>query len=134
MDKNTESTGFEVNENKSFNQEEVNQIIGGRLAGMKKQAQKQVEEEYAQKLKELEAREKRLNALEKLRASSLPDDLTDILVNSSDLDKSIETLKKYISNENAQGKKQETGFQVIGAAQGGRQRGDSIAHAMGIRR
>lgn len=70
----TESTGTE-GPDKTFTQEEVNRIVQDRLAKEKNKG----ETELQRRAQELDMRERRMNATQKLREKGLPDYLVDAL-------------------------------------------------------
>lgn len=74
---NTSNKGMEnsTSEEKSFTQEEVNRIVQDRLAKEKGKGN----EELKRRTAELDKRERRMNAIDKLRENGLPDYLVDAL-------------------------------------------------------
>ncbi len=74
---NTSNEGMEnsTSEEKSFTQEEVNRIVQDRLAKEKGKGN----EELKRRTAELDKRERRMNAIDKLRENGLPDYLVDAL-------------------------------------------------------
>lgn len=81
---------------------------------------------------ELQAREMRLLAREKLADNNMPSELASVLtcVNEKDLNEKIEILKKFISTD----KKAEliTGFKIGAPGQETRPKVDPIREAMGL--
>lgn len=74
---NTSNEGMEnsTSGEKSFTQEEVNRIVQDRLAKEKSKGN----EELKKRTAELDKRERRMNAIDKLRENGLPDYLVDAL-------------------------------------------------------
>ena len=68
------------NNEKMFTQEDVNRIVQERLAKEKGKGTDELDKRAA----ELDARERKLNAISKLRENGLPDYLADALNNSSE--------------------------------------------------
>ena len=122
---------FEVKEDRVFTKDEVNSIIKSRLHGMRKSASKKAEAEYMAKLAELEEKEKLLNAKVLAKENNLPEELAEVLANSTNVDLTLELLKNHVKVEK---NNNSTGFQVIGAGRpdGKRGRYDPIREAMGI--
>ena len=91
MEKEDEIT-VEDKQGKTFTQEQVNAIVGKRLAEQKAAA----ESDLVKREKELEEREIKLKALEILSKKQLPSELADILKYSDDdsLNKAIEVVEK----------------------------------------
>ena len=77
---------------KTFTQDEVNRIVQERLAREKGKGTSN--EELEKRAAELDRRERKLNAVTKLREKGLPDDLVDVLNFDTDdsLDKAIEKI------------------------------------------
>lgn len=134
---NNEVEDFNVKEDRTFTQKEVNSIIQSRLEGMRKSASKHAEANYNAKMAELDARERKLNALETLRAKGLSDDFADMVANSKDIEATLEVLTKHFSNNKVAETKVENvekshGFQRIGAGEGNPFKHDPIKRAMGL--
>ena len=130
---NNEVEDFNVKEDRTFTQKEVNSIIQSRLESLKRSAFKQAEAKMA----ELDARERKLNALETLRAKGLSDDFADMVANSKDVDATLKVLTKHFSNNKVAETKVENvesshGFQRIGAGEGNPFKHDPIKRAMGL--
>ena len=98
MDNNIQNTSLEGKqtgiEGKTFTQEDVNRIVQERLA--KERSKGNSNEDLDKRAAELDMRERKLNAVTKLREKGLPDYLADVLnMNTDDdLDKGIETILK----------------------------------------
>ena len=88
---NTSNEGTST-EQKTFTQEEVNRIVQDRLAKEKSKGNEDLE----RRTRELDARERRMNAIDELRKNDLPDYLVDALnMNTNeDFQKSMEAIKK----------------------------------------
>jgi len=85
---------------RTFTQEDVNRIIQERLAKEKGKGSEELEKRAA----ELDKRERRMNAVQKLRDNKLPDYLVDALNMDSDdaFENSMEIIKK-MKGESAEG-------------------------------
>lgn len=98
MDNNIQNTSLEGKqtgtEGKTFTQEDVNRIVQERLA--KERSKGNSNEDLDKRAAELDVRERKLNAVTKLREKGLPDYLADVLnMNTDDdLDKGIEAILK----------------------------------------
>lgn len=98
MDNNIQNTSLEGKqtgtEGKTFTQEDVNRIVQERLA--KERSKGNSNEDLDKRAAELDMRERKLNAVTKLREKGLPDYLADVLnMNTDDdLDKGIEAILK----------------------------------------
>ena len=86
---NNEGTGTDQ---RTFTQEDVNRIVQERLAKEKSKGNEDLE----RRIKELDARERRMNAIDELRKNELPDYLVDALNMNTDEDfrKSMEAIKR----------------------------------------
>lgn len=93
-----EGTGTEGAQGKTFTQEEVNRIVQDRLAKEKGKGNEDLNKRAA----ELDLRERKLNAVTKLREKGLPDYLADVInMNTDDdLDKGIEAILKMKGETN----------------------------------
>lgn len=121
------------NEGKTFTQDDVNRIVQERLAAEKSKGNKDIEARSA----ELDARERKLNAIQKFRENDIPDYMVDAVNLSSDeaFEKSLELITKM----KEEGAKENEPLPVgtinpigcIGSMGGSR---DSIANAFGIKR
>jgi hypothetical protein len=101
-DKNTENNNSETEE-KTFTQEDVNRIIGERLAKEKAKG----EQEFSKKEQQLQQRELRLNAKEMLSEKGLSTQLVDALncTSNETLEKSVLILEEVFNkNKEAQSK------------------------------
>ncbi len=85
-----------MEQERTFTQAEVNQMIQSRLAEEKRKYQQQTEAAFAEREKAITARERKISAREKLSAAGLSADLADVLDNSTDeaLDNGIATLQR----------------------------------------
>lgn len=109
---NTSSEGTQTGiDGKTFTQEDVNRIVQERLA--KERSKGSNNEELDKRAAELDRRERKLNAVTKLREKGLPDYLADALNMNTDedFDKSIEAIIKMKGETD---KAQEQGGRVIG--------------------
>lgn len=116
-------------EDRTFTQEEVNTIVQDRLAREKAKYDQQLIDMQA----DVQRREKKMQALEKLKAEDLPTELVELVRTDDDeaFNKSIELLKNtYRSQQNG------TGGQVTQPYRpaGGHVARDPIREAMGLRR
>lgn len=86
---------------KSFTQDEVNNIIQTRLDKLKKQAASEQEMKYAQKVKELEARESMLLLKESLAVRKMPAELAEVITctDEKDMNSKLDVLQKLIEGE-----------------------------------
>lgn len=94
---NTSTEGTQTSaEGKTFTQDEVNRIVQERLAKEKSKVTSNGEEELNKRAAELDLRERKLTAREKLRENGLPDYLVDALNMNTDDDfqKSMEAILK----------------------------------------
>lgn len=87
---------------KTFTQDDVNRIVQERLAKEKQKGQEGIDE----KVKELEAKELRLDSVALLRENGLPDELSDIISasNIKEFGEKVEKLKNIMNNLNPDGK------------------------------
>lgn len=87
---------------RTFTQEDVNRIVQERLAKEKQKGQ----EGIVEKVKELEAKELRLDSVALLRENGLPDELSDIISasNIKEFGEKVEKLKNIMNNLNPDGK------------------------------
>lgn len=93
--KNTSTEGTQTStEGKTFTQEDVNRIVKERLA--KEKSKGNGDDELNKRAAELDLRERKLTAREKLRENGLPDYLVDALNMNTDEDfqKSMEAILK----------------------------------------
>lgn len=88
-DTSIEGTGTE---GRTFTQEDVNRIVSKRVAELKEKGN----DEVIKRMTELDARERRMNAIDELRKNNLPDYLVDALNMNTDEDfkNSLEAIKK----------------------------------------
>lgn len=113
---------------KTFTQEDVNRIVGERLARDRARA----ESELVQREQSLQQRELLLSAKEALHAKGYSPELLEALNYSSSkaLEKSLAIIEKQFGNKN---EKPQTGFQVTGGASGhGSMNIDPTRRAMGL--
>lgn len=101
--KNTSTEGTQTStEGKSFTQEDVNRIVQERLAKEKSKGTGNGDDELNKRAAELDLRERKLTAREKLRENGLPDYLVDALNMNTDEDfqKSMEAILKMKGETN----------------------------------
>lgn len=118
---------------KTFTQDEVNEIVKNRLARAMKQKADAESNPLAEKEKELAARELRLNAREMVASAGLPGELANVLncKDETELKEHVELLKKYYSTNTE--KKNPKGFQFGAPNDSTGEKGtDSIRKAMGL--
>ena len=99
---NTSADGTQIStEGKKFTQEEVNQIVSNRLKEEREKMKKEQDASFAEREKEITAREMRMNALEKLQKSGLPSSLVEAINCSDDetMTKSIDILMQTYKTE-----------------------------------
>ena len=115
---NTTGTAPEEQQGKTFTQEQVNAIVGKRLAEQKAA----LENEFVKKEQELNKREMSIRAKELLAEKGLPKDLSDILRYDSEeeLVKAIETIEHTRGFKDNKGSEQgqtgglPDGYKVLG--------------------
>lgn len=127
-EKNTANGG--ENTGRTFTQEEVNQIISGRLKEEREKMKKEQDASFAEREQKIAAREMRMNALDKLHEKGLPTSLVDAINCSSDetMNKSIDILMQ--TYETKQGENHSTIYHPVSGA--GKR--DPIREAMGLSR
>lgn len=88
----TQTSTEGTQQGKTFTQEDVNRIVQERLAKEKGKGN----DEVAKRMAELDKRERKMNAVQKLRDSGLPDYLVDALNMDTDeaFEQSLEAIKK----------------------------------------
>lgn len=123
---------------KTFTQEDVNRIVQERLAKQKSRGAGNGEDELSKRAAELDLRERKLTAREKLRENGLPDYLVDALNMNTDEDfqKSMEAILKMKGEigSNEQPKPIGKG-NLIGMVQGmGTKNDDPLRNAFGLRK
>lgn len=126
-EKNTANGG--ENTGRTFTQEEVNQIVSGRLKEEREKMKREQDAAFAEREQNIKAREMRMNVLDKLKSKGLPESLADA-INCSDeesVDKSIEILTNTYKAE--QGEHQRTTYHPVG---GTGEKPDPIRAAMGL--
>lgn len=124
---------------KTFTQEDVNRIVGERLA--KEKAKANNDGDFSKREQELEQRELRLTAKEVLTGKGLPVQLLDALncTDKETMEKSISTIENIFNDYKADATKHVTfkGFQPAASnrpAENGAPAGDAeIRKAMGLR-
>lgn len=126
-EKNTANGG--ENTGKTFTQEEVNQIVSGRLKEEREKMKKEQDATFAEREQKIAAREMRLNAIDKLREKGLPSSLVDAINCSSDeaMSKSIDILMQTYKTE--QGEPHRPAYHPVG---GIGEKPDPIREAMGL--
>ena len=126
-EKNTANGG--ENTGRTFTQEEVNQIVSGRLKEEREKMKREQDAAFAEREQNIKAREMRMNVLDKLKSKGLPESLADA-INCSDeksVDKSIEILTN--TYKAAQGEHQRATYHPVG---GTGEKPDPIRAAMGL--
>ena len=124
---------------RTFTQEEVNRIVQERLAKEKSKGTGNAGDELEKRAAELDLRERRLTAREKLRENGLPDYLVDALNMNTDEDfqKSMEAVLKMKGeavNSPGAGAKPIGILNPIGTIQGmGTKTNDPVRAAFGLR-
>lgn len=135
MGNETEVQGAAGEEKKTYTQDDVTNIIQKKLSSLRKQAARESETEYNQKLAELEAREMKLLVKERLSDRGMPKELADIITctDEKDVDSKLEALQKIYGNK-AKNEDKPTGFVQIGAASasGAIYTSDPVRKAMGL--
>ena len=116
-------------EGKTFTQEDVNRIVQERLAKEKGKGNDELEKRAA----ELDIRERKLNAVTKLRENGLPDYLVDALNMNTDEDfqKSMEAIIK-MKGESTEQPKEIGHVNAIGGFSTGGGTGDDLRSAFGL--
>lgn len=120
-----------MEDNRTFSQEDVNNIVQKRLAEEKAKYEKQLQDMQA----EVTRRENRLSAAGKLQAKGLPSELIDLvkLDDEKSMDDSIALLEK--THKQTQSSAVPTRIQgATPASSVGTQSGDRIREAMGLNR
>ena len=133
----TPETAGSGKDQKLFTQEDIARILHGKLSSLRKQAAKEGEAEYTQKLAELEAREMKLLVKERLSDRGMPRELADIITctDEKDLDSKLDALQKIYGDK---AKDKPTGFvQIVGARPAEGNHGlptgpDPVRRAMGL--
>lgn len=123
---------------KTFTQEDVNRIVQERLAKEKSKGAGNGDDELNKRAAELDLRERKLTAREKLRENGLPDYLVDVLNMNTDEDfqKSMEAILKMKGeiSSNEQPKPVGKG-NLIGMVQGmGTKKDDPLRYAFGLKK
>ena len=122
-----------------FTQEEVNGFIQARVSQMKRQAAKEAQSEYEQKLQEIQGREMKLLVKEKLSDRGMPKDLADVITcaDEQDLESKLDALQRiYGGGKTAANTESQplSGFRPIGAGPGDKNvcPDDPVRKAMGL--
>lgn len=126
---NTQIEGTQTStEGKTFTQDDVNRIVQERLAKEKSKGNEELDKRAA----ELDMRERKMNAVAKLRENGLPDYLVDALNMNTDADfqKSMEAIIKMKGESTEQPKIIGHGNPIGNVGSGGG--GDSIREAFGL--
>ncbi len=122
---------------RTFTQEDVNRIVQERLAKERSKGTGNIEDELNKRAADLDLRERKLTAREKLRENGLPDYLADALNMNTDEDfqKSMEAILKMKGETGGStGAKPVGVINPIGKVQGmGTKDGDSIREAFGLK-
>lgn len=132
---NTGTVPLEQGKTKLFTQEEVNGFIQARLGQMKKQAGKEHEAEYNQKLQDLQAREMKILVKEALLERGMPKELAGVITctDAEDLKSKLDAIQTIYGAKNSAANEQPTGFRMIGASNNGEMSmGDPVRKAMGL--
>ena len=133
-DTSIEGTGTE---GRTFTQEDVNRIVSKRVAELKEKGN----DEVIKRMAELDARERRMNAIDELRKNNLPDYLVDALNMNTDEDfqKSLDAIKK-MKGETGTGQQQNgiaPGTVILGRGNPigiiGKNTDDGVREAFGLR-
>lgn len=123
---------------KTFTQEDVNRIVQERLAKEKSKGAGNGEDELSKRAAELDLRERKLTAREKLRENGLPDYLVDALNMNTDEDfqKSMEAILKMKGETGGGEQPKPIGKgNLIGRVQGfGTKDNDLLSVAFGLRK
>lgn len=100
---------------KTFTQEEVNSFVQSRIARLRGQIEKDSKAEYEKRFAELEAREMKLMAKEKLSERGMPRELAEIITctDEKDLENKLEALQKIYGDKAKEEKPK--GFVMVGA-------------------
>ena len=116
MGAETEVQGAAGEGEKTYTQDDVTNIIQRKLSSLRKQAARESEAEYNQKLAELQARESKLMVKEALSDRNMPRELADIITctDEDDLKAKLDALQK-IYGDKAKEKEKPTGFIQVGA-------------------
>ena len=126
-EKNTANGG--ENTGRTFTQEEVNQIVSGRLKEEREKMKREQDAAFAEREQNIKAREMHMNVLDKLKSKGLPESLADA-INCSDeksVDKSIEILTNTYKAE--QGEYKQPAYHPAG---GTGEKPDPIRAAIGL--
>lgn len=101
---------------KTFTQEEVNGFVQSRIARLKGQIEKESKAEYEKRFAELEAREMKLMAKEKLSDRGMPRELADIITctDENDLDSKLDALQKIYGDKAKEKEEPKSGFRPLG--------------------
>lgn len=121
---------------RKFSQEDVNRIVQERLAKERSKGNGNNEDELSKRTAELDLRERKLTAREKLRENGLPDYLVDALNMNTDEDfqKSMEAILKMKGETKDNAEPRMVGFEnLIGKVQSGNKKDDPIKEAFGLR-
>ena len=122
------------NNEKTFTQEQLNAIVGKRLAEQKQQQ----ETELTEKLQELKKREMTIRAREMLSERKMPDALANILKydNEEELEKALDSLEKLRGFESRNNKPEEDEFEILGDNRlpfGTHEKPDPLPEAFGLK-
>lgn len=120
------------NQEKTFTQEEVNQIVQSRLARAKFESAP----DFSAREAELSRRETQLDAREKLADAGLPKELVSALncSNKETMEKSIETLISFLGSNTPNNAKVTGGYRVSTGAMGNSETNTSLAKDAEIRK
>ena len=133
---NTQMNEGQSQENRTFTQDEVNEIIKKRLARERQKGAESGEDSFTEREKNLQNRENLMYARERFFEENLPTDLINLVSGKSkeEIDEIIKTLKPYVGKKN-----EPAGNGSSGKSWGQRQNGrtsdtDQIRKAMGLNR
>lgn len=128
---NTQNEGKSTPEGeKTFTQDDVNRIVQERLA---KEKGKQ-NEDISARIAELDKRERKMNAVQKLRDNGLPDYLADALNMDTDeaFEQSMKAIMKMKNERKAEGDEPVGVRDLIGRIGGLNNHGDALRDAFGL--
>lgn len=122
-----------------FTQEEVNGFIQARVSQMKRQAAKEAQSEYEQKLRDIQDREMKLLVKEKLSDRGMPKELADVITcaDANDLESKLDAIQRIYGGGKAAANTESqalSGFRPIGAGPGDKNahHDDPVRKAMGL--
>lgn len=134
---NTQMNEEQGQENKTFTQDEVNEIIKKRLARERQKGTESVEDSFAEREKDLQNRENLMYARERFFEENLPADLINLASGKSkeEIDEVIKTLKPYVDKKKEPAVNVSSGKSWAQRQSSGRTNDtDQIRKAMGLNR